>query len=226
MRSRRGRGTDRRPEVSVLVTAKHPRELSAKVRELKEQDHPSFEIVATRGGTITEGYNRAIRKARGKILVFTETDAVPLSSSWLRELVRQVRPGEVVKGLELPPQVFNFSNTTCFSDVPKRIPLDETYPLGSDTEWQQRLARHGIRARFAYTAGVLHLRTPASRKALRRAYEYGRTWVRLYRAYRYEEFHSLVQQARNLGPIAQASLRGVADEWRASRSPRRGRRHA
>ncbi len=226
MGNRRARRTAGGPEVSVLVTAKDARELATKVRELKEQDHPSFEVVAARGGTITEGYNRAIRKARGKILVFTETDAVPLSGSWLRELVRQVRPGEVVKGLELLPQIFNFSNTACFSDVAKRIPLDESYPLGSDTEWQQRLARHGIGTRFTYAAGVLHLRTPASRKALRRAYEYGRTWVRLYRAYRYEEFHSLVRQARNLRAIAQASLRGVSDEWKASRSPRRRRRRA
>ncbi len=208
-------------KVSVLITAQNPQELRAKVDELKKQDYPSFEIVATLGGTITQGYNRAIRKAKGEILVFTETDVVPLSRSWLKELVAHVRPGEVVKGLEIYPPVFDFANTACYAAIAKRIPLNERYLCYSDTEWCRRLARHGIRTRTIYAAGVLHLRRPVSKKALRWAYLYGREWVRLYREGYFEEFGSIVEQTKHQIAVARAKLRGIADECKAMSGRRR-----
>ena len=211
-------------KVSVLITARDPRALQAKIRELKKQDYPNFEIVATLGGTVTEGYNRAIRRAKGEILVFTETDVVPLSRSWLSGLVTQVRPGEIIKGLEIYPPVFNFSNAACHAAIAKQIPLDERYRLFSDTEWYKRLVRHGIRLRTVYGAGVLHLRLPASKKAVQWAYQYGREWARFHRAGTFEEFESLVEQTRHQIAMAQAKLRGIADELKVSPILRRRRR--
>ena len=180
--------------------------------------------MATLGGTITQGYNRAIRKAKGDILVFTETDVVPLSRSWLKELVAHVRPGEVVKGLEVYPPVFDFSNTACYAAIAKQFPLNERYLHYSDTEWCRRLARHGVRTRTVYAAGVLHLRRPVSKKALRRAYLYGREWVRLYREGYFEEFGSIVEQTKHQIAVARAKLRGIADERKALPLRRRLRR--
>lgn len=225
------RRKSRSPKVSVLVTAKDPQELKAKVLELKRQDHPNFEVVATLGGTIAQGYNRAIRRAKGEILVFTETDVAPLSRSWLRRLAAHVRDGEVVKGLEIFPQGFNFSNTACPAAIAKRFPLDESYAVAEDTAWSEQLVRHGIKIRMITAAGVLHLRRPGSAKALRRAYRYGRSWVRIRRRYGFEAFNSLVKQTKHQIAAGKAALRGVADELRAGsgisrRSPRARRRRA
>lgn len=207
-------------QVSVLITAKDPQELKTKVEELRKQDYPSFEIVATLGGTIAQGYNRAVRKAKGKVLVFTETDVSPISRSWLRQLVQHVRAGEVVKGMELVPTSFNFSNLACFSDVAKRFPLDEGFVVAEDMEWRERLGRHGIRIRNVYDAPVFHLRRPVSTKAYRRAYQYGRAFVRLRRAYDLPEFKSLMENARHQMAIGKETLRGMTDELKA-RSVRR-----
>lgn len=204
--------------MSVLLTGKDAASVRAKVLELKRQDHPDFEIVAVSGGPLTSGYNRAIRRAKGKILVFTETDTVALSRSWLRQLAAQVREGEVVKGLEVFPPGFNFSNSACYASVAKRIPLNERYRLSSDTEWSRRLQRHGIRMRTIYSAGVLHLRRPASGKALRWAYQYGREWVRLHREGLLEEFESLVEQTKHQIAVGRARLRGISDEMKAVRN--------
>lgn len=201
-------------KVSVLVTAKDLEELKAKVEELKQQDYPNFEIITSLGGTIPQGTNRAIRRATGKIIVFTETDAAPLSRSWLRELVAQVRPGEVIKGLEIPPPGFNLCNTACPAEIAKRFPMNEKYLFSFDTEWNRRLARHGIPIKMIYTAGVLHLRQPGSKKALKRAYQYGQEWARLYREGFFEEFHSLLEQTRRQIAVGQANLRGIRDEMK------------
>ncbi len=199
-------------KVSVLLTAKNQEELKAKVQELKQQDYPNFEIITTLGGTITRGTNRAMRRAKGKIIVFTETDVAPLSRSWLSELVAEVRPGEVVKGLEIPPPGFNLCNTACFAEIAQRFPMNEKYLFSFDTEWSKRLARHGIPVRMVYTAGVLHLRGPVSEKALKRAYQYGREWVRLAGEGLFEEFPSLHEQTRRQIAVGQANLRGMRDE--------------
>ncbi len=214
------------PKVSVLVTAKDPAALFAKVRQLKQQDYPSFEVVATLGGTITNGYNQAIRRAKGTVVVFTETDVVPFNRSWLRELVSQVRPGEVVKGLESRPLPFNLSNTACLATIAKRFPLDPLYSFASDTEWCQRLQRRGIRIRYLNAAGVLHRRPPCSPKALRRAYQYGRMWARIRRKYAPATVASLIHLARYEIRYWRTVLRGIAAEPRATsqRTRRRGQR--
>ncbi len=209
------------PRVSILVTARDPQELKAKVQELRRQQYPTFEIVATLGGSIAQGYNRAIRRAKGAIVVFTETDTVPMTRTWLRDLVAQVRPGEVVKGLDVQPSAFNLSNTACFADIARHFPFDERYPVAEDTEWAERLAQHGIPIRRIHTTGVWHLRHPHSRKALRRAYQYGRAWARLHRESGFEELPSLIEQSRLQMARGRAVLRGIQDELR--RRSRAGR---
>ena len=208
-------GRRRRPTVSVVVTANEPAELLAAVRRLQQQDYQNFEVVATLGGTIANGYNRAVQRAKGQIVVFTETDAVPLSRSWLRELVAHVRRGEVVKGLEVRSLPFNFSNTACPAAIARRFPLDERYVVAEDTEWSERLRRHGTRIRYVHAAGVLHQRTPCSPKALRRAYPYGRAWARLRRKYTPAELPSLIHLARNESRYWRAVLRGISAERRS-----------
>jgi len=201
-------------KVSVLLTAKNREELRAKVRELKQQDYPDFEIITTFGGTITQGINRAIRRAKGSIIVFTETDVAPLSKTWLRELVAQVRPGEIIKGIEIPPPGFNLCNTACSADIARKFLMNEKYLYAFDTEWGKRLAQNNIPIRMVYTAGVLHLRGPVSDKALKRAYQYGREWARLYGEGLLEEFPSLHQQTRRQIAVGRANLRGIQDELR------------
>jgi hypothetical protein len=168
------------PKVSVISIALSAGEFEPLRRTLAQQTFRDFEFVGQAGGTIPEAWNRAIDRARGEILVFTETDAAPVDDRWLEQLVNSV-PDErtVVKGLEVTGSPWDLANLAAHRSVFAHARFDESFLWAEDTEFFCRLKRQGYRLLRVDTAPVIHRHKPGSRRMTRRAFRYGVYQARL-----------------------------------------------
>jgi GT2 family glycosyltransferase len=162
------------PKVSVICIAKDEGELVEKERQLAAQSFRDFEFVGVAGGTIPEAWNRGIERARGEILVFTETDATPVTDRWLAELVAAVTDGRsLVKGLEVTGLPYDLSNLACHRSVLEGNRFREDFRWAEDSELFCRLKQLGYELRHVQAAPVIHLRKMGSKRRIRRAFRYG-----------------------------------------------------
>lgn len=151
---------ERMKKVSVILIAKKEEELKQVVAELEKQDYPNFEIVTSYGHSIPKDWNKAIEKASGDILIFTESDARPLHKTWISEFVKELKPNEILKGAEIRNTPMNMCCTAVYADVAKKFKFDESmvYGCGEDTEWFIKLRRAGVKERRFWGAFVHHNR--------------------------------------------------------------------
>lgn len=179
------RQVSKEPAVSVICIARTREELEAKHTQLRSQTFKDFEFVGEAGGTIPEAWNRAIGRARGEILVFTETDASPVSDRWLNELVAAV-PDErtLVKGLEVTALPWDLSNLACHRQVFTGVKFDERFRWAEDSELFCRLRDKGYEFEDVRVAPVVHLQKLYSKRLIRRAFRYGMYQARLRHWYR------------------------------------------
>lgn len=162
------------PKVSVIVIALREEETQAIRKSLAEQTFQDFELVVELGGTAPQAWNRALDRAQGDIVVFTETDAQPVTQNWLQELVDSVPDdATVVKGLEVTGQPWDLANLACYRSVIGDLRFEEKFPLGEDTDMFGRLRQRGIRFLQVPTAPVIHLQKWTNKRTIRRAFRYG-----------------------------------------------------
>lgn len=150
------------------------------LRALEGQTCQDFEFVGEVGGTIPQAWNRALERARGEILVFTETDALPVDECWLAELVGSIPDQRTaVKGLEVTSSPLDLSNLAAHREVFVGQRFDEQFRWAEDTELFCRMKEQGIRFVQVDRAPVIHIHKYASRRYIRRAFWYGLYWARL-----------------------------------------------
>ncbi len=168
------------PRVSVICVGLRPEEFEPVRLRLARQSFRDFEFVGEVGGTIPEAWNRAIGRASGEILVFSETDAEPVNEHWLEELVDSVPDDRtVVRGLEINSFPWNMSNLAVHRNLLAGTRFDERFRWAEDTELFCRLKQQGYQLRQVSAAPVVHPRNPASRRRMQRAFRYGLYWARL-----------------------------------------------
>jgi GT2 family glycosyltransferase len=168
------------PKVSVISIARLPTEFAPLREALSRQTFRDFEFVEEAGGTIPEAWNRAIARAQGEILVFTETDATPVNEHWLEELVNSIPDDRtIVKGLEITGAPWDLANLAAHRSVFADARFDESFLWAEDTELFCRLKRQGYKFIRVDKAPVIHRHKMGSKRALRRAFRYGVYQARL-----------------------------------------------
>jgi GT2 family glycosyltransferase len=167
-------------KVSIISIAKSENEFSHLVEILNNQTFKNFEFIGEVGGTIPEAWNRAVKRAQGEILVFTETDAKPVDENWLAELASAINDEKtIVKGLEITGTPLDFSNMAAPRSAFQLNQFDESYKWAEDTELFCRLVQQGYRFIQLEKAPVIHLQKNTSRKLIRRAFLYGFYYARI-----------------------------------------------
>ena len=137
-------------------------------------------------------------------MVFTETDAKPVDEHWLKEMVASL-PDEktIVKGLEAREISWDLSNLAIHRNVFLNQRFDESFGRAADSEFLSRLKVQGYRLAPLSTAPIVHLKKAASRRYIRRAFQYGLYWARL--RYRYSDPVELITLVQ-VGNVLKASL--------------------
>jgi len=179
------------PEASVISIAKKESDLNNLKEVLKKQTFKNFEFVYSTKKGIPNAWNDAINRAKGKILVFTESDALPLSNKWLEEMVKAVKlynkkdskKRTVIRGIEIISLPWDFANFACYSSVFKKIKLDETFPVAEDTEFFSKLKHLGYKGKELPIASVVHTRSISVSKLIKNNFLYGMLLVRIQMKY-------------------------------------------
>jgi hypothetical protein len=199
------------PRVSVICIARDERELAEKEEQLSAQSYRDYEFVGAAGGTIPEAWNRAIERAQGEILVFTETDATPVNERWLEELVASV-PNErtIVKGPEVNTLPLDMCSLACHRSALADLRFDESFRWAEDSELFCRLRHQGCEFQHVTVTPVMHLNRFASRRFIRRAFRYGMYNARMRLRYSDPMLISGVEQAGIRLVAAVLNLLGLA----------------
>jgi glycosyltransferase involved in cell wall biosynthesis len=184
------------PEVSVITIAKSQREVQKLKAELGKQTFRDFEFVVSTKKGIPQAMNDAIERATGKIIVVTESDALPMTSTWLEEMVSAVKKYNkgskktLVRGIEVTPTAWDWSNFAAYASVLKKNKLDESFPIAEDTELFARLRRKGYRGVELPIAPVMHERSGSITKMIRNNFLYGILLVKIQMRYGQAGFKS------------------------------------
>jgi hypothetical protein len=168
--------------VSVLTTCRRPEDAEKLKELLGRQTFKDFEIVVTHDPTIPDGWNSAMDKAKGDILVFVETDCVP-TDNWLEQLVGEVEDNTLVRGLEVVPTALHMNNVAITRKTLGNLRLDRSYWPSDDGEFFIRLLDRGVPLKEALNAMVFHHRKVTLRRRLGRSFSYGEKWSKIYHRY-------------------------------------------
>jgi hypothetical protein len=169
------------PEVSVITIAKNEMDLSELKKALQKQTFRDFEFVYSTKKGIPQAWNDVIDMAKGKIIVVTESDALPLSNRWLEEMVTSLkkynnndsRKKTVIRGLEVNPSAWCWCNFASYASALKNNKMDESFRVGEDTELFARLRKMGYKGVEVPIAPVLHSRNGSIKKMIKNNFWYG-----------------------------------------------------
>lgn len=176
--------TTNTPLVSVIIIAREEEECEQIKAHLSRQSFDDFEVIIEIGGTIPQAWNRALARATGRYIVFTETDASPQNDDWLEQLVNSMTNEKtVIKGLEINHAAWNLCNTIMPRAALMERGFNETFLWAEDTELFSYLRSRGYRFEKREIAPVIHTAEPDSPKAVRRAFFYGIFWMRIRNRY-------------------------------------------
>src|SRR5271157_1128172 len=128
-------------EISIIIPMKkEPVDL---INDLKKQTFKDFEIVPGLGPSISKGLNYGIRKAKGKKIIFVESDVRIFSNTWLSEMNNLINKYGIVKADQVllqDPLPESYNNTGLPAKIAKSTFFDEgyAYRVTQDVEWFQR----------------------------------------------------------------------------------------
>jgi glycosyltransferase involved in cell wall biosynthesis len=176
---------DKVPKVSIITIALKPEEFNPVLAHLSKQTYQDFEFIGEAGGSIPSAWNRAIKRARGEILVFTETDAQPINEYWLDEMVNEVSDSQtIVKGLEVTTSPFDFSNLAVHRNIFNDNLFNKSYHLLSDIELLSKLKGKNYHLVAIDKAPIINYAKAYNRHFLRKSFRYGFEWGRLKKHYK------------------------------------------
>jgi len=167
------------PKISVISIAKKDSEFEELRRALTNQTFQDFEFVTSIRGTIPEAWNDAISRAKGEFLVFTESDATPLTDKWLEEIAKFAKKKAIFKGLEINPTDLDLCNLVCDASILKKARFDESFQISEDTELFARLRKKGIRIEHINAFPVIHVPKRTWGKTLWRGFKRGMLWMKI-----------------------------------------------
>lgn len=201
-------------KISIVFAAKTESEAQTLIDILEKQEHDyDVEFCYSTEGTIPQAVNKAIEMAKGEILIFTETDAKPVSNTWLKNMVESAKKNKFVKALEVNHQTPNWCSTVCYKEDLRGEKIDESYEVAEDTEFFLRM-KSKYNMEFATTdkAVVRHFRPFENEKAIRRAYIYGRNTVALIKKYGFYPLNAYIRRQEIKAEEAKLTLKGIKDE--------------
>ncbi len=166
-------------KISVISIAKQEKEFDQLRMALKNQTFKNFEFITSTKGSIPQAWNDAISKANGQIIVFTESDALPLSETWLEEIARNSENGVILKGLEIKPTDLDLCNLVCKASLLKNQKFDDTFQVAEDVELFARLRKMGAEIRFVNAFPVLHSPSQTWRKTCSRGLRIGMNFTKI-----------------------------------------------
>ncbi len=153
--------------------------------------------------------NRAVREAKGEIIVFNNSDAIPQHCDYLAKLIAPLRDPAVgaVYGNQLPrpdawplvrkdnlrafgdgqvaatwEHMFSMASSAARRDVLQHVPFDESFQYSEDIEWSLRLKRqYHYRIVYVPEAEVEHSHNYPPAALRKRFYNEGRANAMMYR---------------------------------------------
>lgn len=133
---------------------------------------------------IPVAWNKGIKKARGEIILFTESDA-QLPSNWIEEMVDHLKINDFILGPETRPTEPNnsMSNVGIKANLAKNHLFDESFRIGEDTKWIIDLQVNGIRPNYPLTPIVWHYKVKSFKKRLKREFLGGIKIVQIWLEY-------------------------------------------
>jgi glycosyltransferase involved in cell wall biosynthesis len=180
------------PETSVICIAKNANEVKSLKAALKKQTYRNFEFVFSDKKGIPQAWNDAISRANGKIMIITESDAMPLDKKWLELMVKAVKKHgrkAIIRGIEVSPMPWCFCNLGCYSEVLKKYRLDERFSIAEDTDLFSRLRKDGYRGLELPIAPVFHKRKNRGFiGSIKQHYTYGKLLVMINQKYGFIDF--------------------------------------
>lgn len=166
-------------KISVISIAKRESDFERLKEALAEQTFKDFELVTSTKNKIPQAWNDALSQAKGEIIVFTETDAIPLKNNWLEEIVLHAKKGIMLKGLEIKPTDLDLCNLVCDAEVIKGLKFDESFRICEDTELFVQSRKKGINIQFINAFPVLHAPSKSWKKTLSRAPLFGMNHIKI-----------------------------------------------
>jgi glycosyltransferase involved in cell wall biosynthesis len=169
------------PEVSVITIAKREEDLAGLRKSLKSQTFKDFEFIYSTKRGIPQAWNEVIDMAKGKIIIVTESDAMPLTNRWLEDMVASLKrynrndpkKKTVIRGMEVNPSAWCWCNFASYASTLKKNKMDESFRVGEDTELFARLRNLGYKGVEVPVAPVLHSRSGSIRKMIKNNFWYG-----------------------------------------------------
>jgi GT2 family glycosyltransferase len=160
-------------KISVISIAKKETDFQRLRSAMQNQTFRDFEFITSINGTIPHAWNDVISRAKGDIIVFTESDAFPLNNNWLAEIAEHAKKGAILKGLEITPTDLDLCNLVCDSSIFKETRFDESFHSGEDVELFARLRKKGVPIKYANAFPVVHIQTVSWRKTFSRGFRSG-----------------------------------------------------
>jgi hypothetical protein len=179
------------PEVSVISIAKKESDLEDLRKILRKQTFRDFEFLYSTKKGIPQAWNDVMQRTIGKIIVITESDALPLTNTWLEEMVRAVKKYNkndpkkrtLIRGIEVAPLSWCWCNFASYASVLKNNKLDESYPIAEDTDLFARLSKQGYKGLELPIAPVAHSRSTSVSKMIKNNFKYGMLLVKIQMKY-------------------------------------------
>jgi glycosyltransferase involved in cell wall biosynthesis len=194
------------PKVSIVSIAKNESEFIRLKKKLKKQTFKDWEFVYSTKKGIPQAWNDAIKKAKGNIIIITESDALPLTNNWIKDMVKAVKKNDtktIIRGIEVIPTAWDFSNLACYSKILKQNKLDENYSIAEDTELFARLRKLGYKGKELSIAPIVHMRNKSVSELIKNNFLYGILLVKIQMKYGQTGFkttfrESFLQNSLNL----------------------------
>lgn len=157
-------------KASVILIARKEEELASVIEDLKNQTIQDFEIINVVGNMrIPKAWNEGVKKAIGEIILFTESD-VRLPRDWVEKMVKLVEKKDFVMGSEVivTSIAWSMSNVGIKAKIAREIPFDESFRVGDDTDWFERIRQRGFKIEREKEPVVYHYKSTDPKKLLKR----------------------------------------------------------
>jgi rhamnosyltransferase len=146
--------------------------------------------------------NAIIKNCKGKIIVFNNSDAIPLDEYWLENLIRPLErqtkeiatfANQIARTDAQPlvkfdyeraygsgqiarnwPYFFSLASAAIKKDCLEQFPFDETIQYSEDKEWYFRIKNKGYKIKYVAEAKVEHSHNYTLKELWQRFYEEGK----------------------------------------------------
>ena len=194
-------------KVSIVSIAKREGDFQNLKKGLKKQSFKDWEFVYSTKRGIPQAWNDAIGKAKGEIIITTDSDVEIKTNDWIKDMVAAVKKYNkndpkrrtIIKGIEIHPNTpWTWCNVGFYADVLKKNNVNEKFPIVEDTELFSRLRSIGYKGVELPIAPILHERRGENSSILKRSFRYGMLNARVNLRYGFVGFKSVKKKSSNI----------------------------